>query len=503
MAVIPTGCTPEKKQGIANKIASTAAEQVYVPPGKYDEYYAFFSGGYNGQMGVYGLPSGRLLKIIPVFSVDPDSGYGYSEETKPLLMTTYGLLPWDDSHHPQLSRTGGVADGRWIFINGNNTPRVARIDLKTFETTEILEIPNSAGNHCSPYISMDSEYIVAGTRFGVPVPNTDVPLASYKENAKGAISFVKIDPASGKMSLAFQILMPGFDYDIARFGKGPSRDWCFFTCYNSEQAHDLLEVNASEFDKDFTVAINWKKAEQYAAGDKGKKMSVPYYHNIMNSARIASSTKINEETVLDPKDCPGMVYYLPTPKSPHGVAVAPDGEHIVAGGKLAAAVPVFSFSKMMDAIEKKGFEKNIDGIPVLKYDAVLVGEVKNPCLGPLHDEFDDKGNVYTTGFISSEITKWKLSTREVLDRTPTFYSPGHLMIPGGDTTKPSGKYVVSLNKLTKDRYLPTGPNLCHSAQLIDISGEKMKLLLDFPTVGEPHYAQAIAAEMLMKNSLKI
>ncbi|MFN8580141.1 MAG: hypothetical protein U0163_04075 [Gemmatimonadaceae bacterium] len=70
------------------------------------------------------------------------------------------------------------------------------------------------------------------------------------------------------------------------------------------------------------------------------------------------------------------------------------------------------------------------------------------------------------------------------------------MVPGGDTKQPYGKYVVALNKITKDRFLPTGPELTQSAQLYDISGPKMKLLLDFPTIGEPHYAQAIDAKSL-------
>ncbi|MDX1666460.1 MAG: nitrous oxide reductase, partial [Saprospiraceae bacterium] len=89
------------------------------------------------------------------------------------------------------------------------------------------------------------------------------------------------------------------------------------------------------------------------------------------------------------------------------------------------------------------------------------------------------------------------------DRVPAYYSVGHLMIPGGDSRKPEGKYLVALNKMTKDRYLPTGPELCHSAQLYDISGDKMELLLDFPTVGEPHYAQGISASKIMANSKKI
>jgi nitrous-oxide reductase len=52
---------------------------------RYDEFYAFMSGGFNGQVGVYGLPSGRLLKIIPVFSQFAENGYGYNGETKGML----------------------------------------------------------------------------------------------------------------------------------------------------------------------------------------------------------------------------------------------------------------------------------------------------------------------------------------------------------------------------------------------------------------------------------
>jgi len=194
---------------------------------------------------------------------------------------------------------------------------------------------------------------------------------------------------------------------------------------------------------------------------------------------------------------------IPCPKSPHGCDTDPTGEYIVASGKLAATIPVFSFTKMLDAIANKTFVGEYEGIPVLKYDAVLYGEVKKPGLGPLHTEFDDKGFAYTSFFVSSEIVKWNVKTLEVVDRVPTYYSIGHLSVPGGLTRKPWGKYVIAYNKITKDRYLPTGPELAQSAQLYSIEGDKMKLLLDFPTIGEPHYAEAIPAELIMKNSQKI
>jgi nitrous-oxide reductase len=498
-AFLLTECGPKKDM----MGTGDAASRVYVAPGEYDEFYAFLSGGFSGQVAAYGLPSGRLLRVIPVFSVNPENGWGYSEETKPMLNTSNGFVPWDDSHHPELSMTDGTPDGRWLFINANNTPRIARIDLGTFRTAEIIEIPNSGGSHASPFTTPNSEYVVSATRFSVPIPDADVPISSYKENFKGTITFVRVSP-EGAMDIAFQILTPGFNWDLSHAGKGPSDGWFFFSCYNTEQANTLLEVNASQNDKDFILAVNWKKAEEYVAQGKAKEWTTEFYHNRWDEkTHSALSEKKTKVKMLDPKDCPDFLYLMPCPKSPHGADVDPSGEYIVGGGKLATVIPVFSFSRMLKAIEEKKFDGDAGGIPVLQYDAVLAGEVKEPGLGPLHTEFDGKGYAYTSHFVSSEVVKWKLGTWEVVDRIPAYYSIGHLMIPGGDSKKPWGKYLLAMNKITKDRYLPTGPELNQSAQLIDISGEKMRLLLDFPTVGEPHYAQALAADLVKQREVKI
>ena len=484
--------------------AGDAASRVYVAPGQMDEYYAFLSGGFSGQLSVYGLPSGRLLKVIPVFSVDGEKGYGFNEETKAMLQTSYGFVPWDDAHHPELSQTDGVPDGRWIFINGNNTCRVARIDLTAFETVEILELPNSGGNHSSPFTTENTEYVVAGTRFSVPFPQQDVPIESYKERFKGALSFISVDPVTGQMKVAFQVLLPAFNYDLAHSGKGKSHGWAFFTSYNTEQSNTLLEAGASQNDKDFIAAVNWKKAEEYLKAGKAREVQASYLHNVYDEgSHTASTQEMTTIKVLIPEECPGMVYFLPTPKSPHGVDVDPTGEYIVGNGKLSADMSVHSFTKMLDAIERKSFEGIIEGIPVVKYEDILAGVVQSGGLGPLHTEFDAAGNAYTTFFISSEVVKWKVGTWEVVDRAPCYYSVGHLMIPGGDSRQPFGKYLLAMNKITKDRYLPTGPELNQSAQLYDISGEKMQLLLDFPTVGEPHYAQALPASLVTGRSKKI
>ena len=500
--VFITNCGNNSNTNNSGALASSKAEKVYVAPGEHDEYYAFFSGGYSGNITVAGLPSGRMLKEIPVFSQFPTSGYGYSEETKPMLNTSFGFVPWDDSHHPDISQTNGELDGRWIFINGNNTPRIARISLETFETEEIIELPNSAGNHASSFITENTEYIVAGTRFAVPNPQRDMPISEMKGEFKGPLSFVSI-AENGRMNLEFQLNMPGFNYDLAHPGRDKSHGWFFFTSYNTEEANTLMEVNASQNDKDYVAAVNWQKIAEYVKNGGGKKVDAIYAHNVYDhKTHMATSTMKEGVTMVDPREVEGAVFYIPIPKSPHGCDVDPSGQYIVGSGKLSTDLSVYSFDKMIAAIENKDFVDESYGIPVLSYENTLAGVVKQPGLGPLHTEFDDKGNAYTTFFISSEVVKWSLETFEVLDRAPTFYSVGHLMIPGGNSRKPFGKYLVAMNKITKDRYLPTGPELEHSAQLYDISGDKMELLYDFPTHGEPHYAAGIRADIIKEKSKK-
>jgi len=504
IAFVISGCnSPKSKIG-----SEDAATDVYVPPGKHDKYYSFMSGGWTGNVSVYGIPSGRHLYTIPVFSQTPTNGYGYTEETKSMLNTSFGFVPWGDTHHVQPSKTNGDYDGRWVFINDRNTPRIARINLKTFRTDEIIEIPNTAGQHSSAFCSSNTEYISANTEYSIPLPKplgngVDVPIKSYKKNFHGTISLIKVNQKTGEMNIGFQIEVPPFDYDLGRFGLGVSKDWVFYTCYNSEEAHTLLEVNASQKDKDFVLAVNWKKAEQAAADGKGQLVSSNYDHNLRDPETGVVKTEVMKQVrVLQTSDLKGAIYYMPAPKSPHGINVSPSGEYIAEGGKLSTVVPVESFSKMQNAIQNNDTTGSLGGIPILKYESVLAYEVKNAGLGPLHVEYDGNGHGYNSDFISSEIVKWDLKTGKVLDRHPAYYSTGHLTVAGGDTRHPFGEYLIALNKITKDRYLPTGPEMFAGEQLFDISGNKMKLLLDFPVEGEPHNAAEIPASLIDTGQVK-
>lgn len=447
------------------------AEEVYVAPGKFDRFYAFLSGGHAGQVLVYGIPSGRLLNIIPVFSPYARTGWGFDEHSKRLM----GDYTWGDLHHTSLSQTDGKYDGRWLFVNDNANARVARVNLSTFRPEEIVSIPNVAGNHASPWVTPGTEYVFAASRFSIPIPSgTFAPPAEYAKEYDGVIAGIKVAP-SGKMRVAWEVRMPPIDFDLASSGKGPSFGYAFFSSYNTEEAYKRLEIEASQHERDFITVLDWKLAERAASEGKGQLLGgVP---------------------VLDPEKVPGLVTFVPCPKSPHGVDVSPDGRYIVGSGKLAPVVSIFDIERIKEAAGRKDYEGRFRGIPVLRYPAVSVAEVPVG-LGPLHTQFDDKGFAYTSLFVDSKIARWKLGTWEVVERVPVTYNIGHLAVAGGDSSEPYGQYMLALNKMTKDRFLGVGPDYPTNAQLFDIRGGKMRLLLDFPTLGEPHYGVMIPASLI-------
>nr|AWJ66205.1 nitrous-oxide reductase [uncultured bacterium] len=454
------------------------AEATYVAPGEKDEYYLFYSGGHSGQVFVAGLPSMRHIVTIPVFAPYPGTGYGFDTESKKLL----GEYTWGDVHHPALSQTDSKYDGRWLFVNDNANNRVARIDLRDFKTKQILgPLPNSSGSHASSFVTENTEYLFVSTRFSTPLPKGRVAeLADYEKEYNGMITALKVDPQSGEMSVGFQILMPPFDFDLASTGKGPSSGYVFFTSYNTEMAHETLEVGASQKDRDLGAIVNWKAAAQAVADGK--------------------ATEMDGVPVLDPAKVPGIVHLVGIAKSPHGMDVDPTGKWVSAGGKLQPTTTVLNVEKILAAIDKKDFEGEFRGMPILTHDSVVEGEVPVG-LGPLHTQYDGKGNAYTSLFIDSAVAKWKLPpwtdeekkdlTKVVLDKITVHYSIGHLVVAGSDTREPYGKWLVAMNKLSKGRHINVGPSQPESSQLIDISGDKMKMVAEAYTEPEPHFAQIL------------
>lgn len=469
-----------------------AAAKTYVPTGGRDEYVVASSGGQSGQLIIYGIPSMRILKYVAVFTPEPWQGYGFDDESKAVLAQgrirgkdiTYG-----DTHHPAFSETDGDYDGRFVFINDKANPRLAVIDLLDFETKQIVVNPFFKSDHGGCFVTPNTEYIMEASQYAAPYSSDFVPLDEFNEEYRGGLTYWKFDMEAGRIQpdKSFTFEMPPYSQDLSDAGKGPSYGWGFNNSFCTERyvggiesGRPPFEAGCSAKDTDFLHVTNWKKAAELVAAGKVTKVNGSYL--------ITMKQAIDE----------GLLYLIPEPKSPHGVDVTPDGEHIIVAGKLDSHAWVYSWAKIKKAIESRNFEGEDDyGLPIISLETALERSV-NVGLGPLHNQFDSvDGVVYTSIYVDSQITKWNYKTGKVLDTLPIHYNVGHLMTMEGDTRHPDGKYLVALNKLSIDRFNPVGPLHPQNHQLIDISGDKMVLLYDMPVpLGEPHYAAAIKADKL-------
>jgi len=438
-AVQTLGC------GAARSARSIAADKIYVAPGELDKYYGFLSGGQSGSVFVVGIPSGRLIREIPVF--EQRAAYGYAmHPTDPRrreLEETGGA--WGDTHHPVLSETDGVPDGRFLWINDLANGRLARIRLDYFEADRIVKIPNLQGAHGIAVVSPSTRYIVVNGEFEQPTDGLVTNPAPYTS----VVAFV--DPET--MEVKFQVRVNG-NIDIADTSKDGR--FAFSTVYNLEQGRTMGAMIQN--DRDAVVAIDIPAAEQAVAAGRGE---------IRNAIPI-----------LDPEQVPGILTLIPVPKNPHGVNVTPDGRYAIASGKLSPTVTIIDAHTLKIVAEPE------------------VG------LGPLHTTFDNRGNAYTSLFLDSQVVKWNIdkavngSDDYIVDRINVHYNIGHLQAVGGDHMRPAGDYLLALNKLSKDQYIGVGPDLPENQEIIDISGEKMKMLAAFPTPPEPHDATFMSVALL-------
>src|SRR5499426_1331783 len=229
--------------GTSRSARSLAAEQIYVAPGELDKYYGFLSGGQSGSVFVVGIPSGRLIREIPVF--EPRAAYGYAvHETDPRrreLEASGGL--WGDTHHPMLSEKNGVFDGRYLWINDLANGRLARIRLDYFEADRIIKIPNLQGAHGIAVVSPDTKYVVVNGEFEQPTDGLATNPAPYTS----VVAFV--DPDA--MTVKFQVRVNG-NIDIADTSKDGR--FAFSTVYNLEQGKDMDSM--IQYDRDAVAAID-------------------------------------------------------------------------------------------------------------------------------------------------------------------------------------------------------------------------------------------------------
>jgi nitrous-oxide reductase len=475
----------------------TAALETYMPPGKMDEFLMFSSSGHAGQVFVIGVPSMRVYRTIAVYTPEPWQGYGFSDETKAVLAggnINGKSISHGDTHHVALSETDGVYDGQFAFINEKTHGRMAVIDLKDFNTKQIIKNPLLVSEHGGAFVTPNTDYILEADQYPTPLGWEYAPLSEYKEKYRGLCVLWKFNRETGRIvpEESFGIETPPYSHDLADAGKGASDGWAFWNSFNTEMAtggvldgNPPMEIGASQRDMDYMTAINYRKAEELVVAGKAEKM------NDFNVIR------------MDVAVAEGVLYQIPEPKSPHGLDVTPNGEYLVVSGKLDPHVTIYSFAKIQAAIAAGATEFDEFGVPVLDFQSCVEAQVELG-LGPLHSQFDDKGFAYTSLFLDSAVARWSLGGSynadgwKLIEKVPVHYNVGHITVPGGDTVQPDGKFLVALNKWSVDRFPPVGPLLPQNLQLLDIrEGKTMRPLYDMPLgFGEPHYAQIIRTDKI-------
>ncbi|MCO5785611.1 TAT-dependent nitrous-oxide reductase [Pseudomonas sp. G11-1] len=439
-----------------------AQAKIHVGPGELDTYYGFWSGGHQGEVRVFGVPSMRELMRIPVFNVDSATGWGLTNESRAILGDSAKFLN-GDCHHPHLSMTDGKYDGKYLFINDKANSRVARIRLDIMKTDKITTVPNVQAIHGLRLQKVPhTKYVFCNAEFIIPHPNDGKNFAMDDENSYTMYNAIDAET----MEVAWQVIVDG---NLDNTDADYTGRFAASTCYNSEKALDLGGTMRNE--RDWVVVFDVEAIEaELKAG---------------NFITLGDS----EVPVLDGRKKDGqdskVTRYIPVPKNPHGLNTSPDGKYFIAAGKLSPTASIIAIDKLPDLFANK-FEDPRE---------VIVGEPELG-LGPLHTTFDGRGNGYTTLFIDSQVVKWNIeeaiqayngeSVNYIKQKLDVHYQPGHTHASLTETSEADGQWLVVLSKFSKDRFLPTGPLHPENDQLIDISGEEMILVHDGPTFAEPH-----------------
>jgi nitrous-oxide reductase len=466
-----------------------AAAKTYTPDNVSDKYVALNSGGQEGNMPMYTVPSMRMIKYVPTCTYQPYNGYGYSKETRAMMAKGFidgQEILWGDTHHPGFSETDGNYNGKWATVNDKANPRIFIISLTEWELKDVIQNPIFRSDHGGNFFTPNSEYILEASQYPAPFDRKYYPLsqANFEKYWRGGLTYWKFDNETGQVQTdkSFTFEFPPYTQDLSDAGKEASYGWGFTNSFctemyigGMESGRPPFEAGCSSKDVDYLHITNWKKAEEVIKQGKFK---------IVNGHKVIP---------IEVSIAEGLLYLVPEPKSPHGVDVNPSGEYIVVAGKLDSHAWVYSFEKIMKAIENKNFE-GVDsyGIPIISLEDALHGSVEVG-LGPLHNQFDkEEGVIYTSIYVDSRITKWNYIDLKVIDYVPSHYNIGHLVSSHGDTRDPKGDYLIALNKLSIDRFNPVGPLHPQNHQLIDISGDKMDIIYDLPIpMGEPHYTVLI------------
>jgi|GEM_PF-2736012 len=434
-----------------------AAVKTYQPSGVHDDYLAFFGTGTSGRLAVMALPSMKVLKYVGVFSNEPWQGFGFDNESRRMLRESGRdeiEYHFGDSLVPALSQSAGKHDGRAVFLSDAAHGRIGMVDLREYETRQILTHPLFAAAHPSLVVDGDTRYVMQVTA------NPQTPRISASTRTHSAVSgatFWRFEEDTSKayahkttllkMDKTFAVFLPAGLSSDPVMGKGASANLAYVLskCFRGR----LHDRDCASPDESILYVIDWKKLEAGLSPEGPRPGEIAYW-TYENAAKA------------------GAVWAWSVAAASERAVISPNGEKLVLTQRTGSDLSILDL-KDVNKVQPAGSSPSAApelmriGLGGPSVDAAFLGE--------------------TTLFVSAlnpgRIAKIDVSASKVVDQLDLGFDPSRLMLPLSDAT--SGEtvnYLTVVNPKPHGRYTATGPILGWNLHLVDLGSEKLTSLYD-------------------------
>jgi hypothetical protein len=338
-----------------------------MPSGRHDDYVLFSSGGQSGQVFAIGVPSMRLLRSISVFTPESWQGYGFAGENDPVrerLKINGKPVEWGDTHHPALSETKGDYDGQFLFIGDKANARLGVIDLRDWETKQIVKNPLTVSDHGAAFVTPQHRLRHRGRAVRHRARLRLRPAEEYKKSYRGMVTMWKFDRAKGRID-----------------EPSPSRSSCRPTGRTSPTP---ASSSATASSSSTPSTARWRPAASRRATRPSRPApaSATWTTSTSSTGRrprgLQGRQGQEDQRLLGhhrstSRVAEGILLLRPEPKSPHGVDVTP--ERPVHGGRRQARP---ARHRLLHRQDQEGHRRQevlgqrLDeyGVPILDFDAV-------------------------------------------------------------------------------------------------------------------------------------
>ncbi len=441
-----------------------AAVETYVPGGKHDTHLGFLSTGSSGRLAVFGLPSMRILKYVGVFTPEPWQGFGYDDESIDVLQASargdigyrYG-----DSGKPALSEQDGRYDGKTLFLADAANARVGVVHLDGYDTKQVVSNPVFRSSGGDLAVTPHTRFVIQTSRFPeLPGAEWGDPGNGIRARLRGGLTFWRYrrtGAESGRIdpSDSFTLALPPYLQAGTDVGKAASRGTVLTvaTCRVEPDRYAGLEPCASDAPGILHV-VDYERAE--AAVPKGR--------------RIGDHDFVDLEAAV----AGGALYQLELAPAPSGVSISPDGRRALVTHESGSAITVVDLERLDPSLATSPDAFGVPTAPAASLPASRI-EVGGASADATFASADE---AFVSVHEPGRVVRIDLASGEIVASADLPEPGGRLMFTEGETSAPSGRYLVVMNKRPAGHLPKAGPHKPLNPILFDTANGGLVHLYD-------------------------